>query len=468
MPRPNPHPSTLFSLIPVNNQAQAVLTHPNNSHLVSLIPNLPESEYPKGVQCGLNIGFHIGSKSRYTLATLGRNGADITVEGPNISRIHCAFEIHKDSCLVMLYDRSITKSTQPYGANAIPFELERNPRRIVVTETVNQAFGFGGITCDLVQFRIHWHHDPNQLNIQERLSHREDHPCFARTLDETPIVPPSGPVTENTPRNQEPKIRYMRGIRLGGGSYGQVWRITNVDSGEILAVKRVKLPEQGLQSSAYTMLKREVEALARVSHANIVEYISAQGWTEEYLEIFTKLKEGSVQDLINKGLFIRDPSSVDSLLHQMLQALDYLAYNGMVHRDVKPENILYTSLPHGGYTFQLTDFGLCNVVSDARTYAGTPVYMAPEVLCNLEIKQTPKVDVWSLFVTITYVMNAGGYRDKPLHTNEQKIKAVLEAANDKLLQPIQLMAMVNPDRRASAAKMLNDIFHGKGLTTPRN
>lgn len=199
-----------------------------------------------------------------------------------------------------------------------------------------------------------------------------------------------------------------------------------------------------------------------------MEYISAQGWTEEDFEIFTKLKEGSVQDLISQDLFTRDPSSVDPLLHQMLQALDYLAYNDMIHRDVKPENILYTSLPHGGYTFQLTDFGLCNVVSDAHTYAGTPVYMAPEVLCNLRIKQTPKVDVWSLFVTIIYAMNAGGYRDKPLHTDEEKIKAVLEAANDELLQPIRLMAMVNPDRRASAAKMLNDVFHGKGLTTPRN
>ena len=55
---------------------------------------------------------------------------------------------------------------------------------------------------------------------------------------------------------------------LGSGSYGQVWRVANVDSGEFLAVKRVELPGQGLQSSAYTMLKREVEALARVSHVS--------------------------------------------------------------------------------------------------------------------------------------------------------------------------------------------------------
>lgn len=267
MPHPKPHPLALFSLVPGNDQASAILAHSNNSHLVSLIPDLKGPEYPEGIAYGLNIGFHIGSKSRYTLATIGRNGADIIVEEPSISRVHCSFEIHKDSGLIMLYDRSTAKSTQLYGADTIPFELGRDPRRVVVTNKVNKAFGFGGATCDLVRFKIHWHdHYPNALNIQEQLSYREDNPYFARTLDETP---PSGPVIKiNTPGNQEPKIRYTGGICLGGGSYGQVWSAANVDSGELLAVKRVKMPEQGLQSSAYTMLKREVEALARISHVS--------------------------------------------------------------------------------------------------------------------------------------------------------------------------------------------------------
>lgn len=57
----------------------------NNSHLVSLIPDLKRPEYPEGIECELNIGFYIRSKSRYTLATLGRNGAHlghfITMDG---------------------------------------------------------------------------------------------------------------------------------------------------------------------------------------------------------------------------------------------------------------------------------------------------------------------------------------------------------------------------------------------------
>ena len=60
------------------------------------------------------------------------------------------------------------------------------------------------------------------------------------------------------------------------------------------------------------------------------------------------------------------------------------------------------------------------------------------------------------------------YRDKLLGINEEKIKAVQEAANHNLSQPIRHMAIVDPDQRASAADMLKGIFGGEGLTTPYN
>jgi len=96
----------------------------------------------------------------------------------------------------------------------------------------------------------------------------------------------------------------------------------------------------------------------------------------------------------------------------MLKALDYLACNWYIHRDVKPENILYTSIPGRDYVFQLADFGLCNVIGKATTFTGTLKYMAPEVLQNKLTQQTPKVDVWSLFVTLAWVLDVGGYQRK--------------------------------------------------------
>ena len=52
---------------------------------------------------------------------------------------------------------------------------------------------------------------------------------------------------------------------------------------------------------------------------------------------------------------------------------------GIIHRDVKPENIIYISHPGGQYQFQLGDFGLSNRQATAVTFCGTPIYMAPEM-----------------------------------------------------------------------------------------
>lgn len=267
MQRQSPHPLTRFSLIPCNDRTLTVLDHPNNRHLVSLIPGAKNPMNGDGQTNGLNIGFHIGSKSRYTLATLGRSGADIALEGANISRIQCSFEIHQDTDEIMLYDRSTTLSTQTYGEHAVPFEPGRCPRRVVVSSELNEQFGFGGAAHDLFQFKIHWHEAAPDMG--ERINYREDNPQFARTVDETPTILPSQRTTRiHTPGNGELKIRYKDGKVLGCGTFGVVCKAVNVDTGEIWALKRIKWPEYGLHPSAYTSMKREVETLYRISHVS--------------------------------------------------------------------------------------------------------------------------------------------------------------------------------------------------------
>lgn len=180
------------------------------------------------------------------------------------------------------------------------------------------------------------------------------------------------------------------------------------------------------------------------------------------------LKEGTLESIIKSSDGF-STSIADFLFPQMLQALDCLAYNGIIYRDVKLENILYTSQPGGQYQFQLGDFGLCNRVVDASAFAGSYIYMAPEMF--RKGGQTSKLDVWSLFVTMSWTLDAGAFRQKSnlFKCVEDAQEAVLHiASNIDTVSRIQEMAAVNPKERASAAQILVKYYNGVGLSTPRN
>ena len=249
-----PHSSTLFLLMPKNPRAEDVLNHPENSHLVAWDPD--EQKW------GISVGAHIGSSSRYTLATLGRTGADIVVEGAIISRIQCSFEYHPESGQVMLYDHSNAQTTQLLGHDAFPFETGRI-RRVVVARKINGLFGMGGLGCDHVQFRLLW--QPGFLQVSEDyFNHRVDPPRLARTIDEAPTVLPSGRTTRiHIPGDARLKLRVNPGEKLGTGQFGSVRKALDVDSGKMLAVKSIKRSAGGMD---WLLLKREVKTLARISH----------------------------------------------------------------------------------------------------------------------------------------------------------------------------------------------------------
>lgn len=284
-------------------------------------------------------------------------------------------------------------------------------------------------------------------------------------------------------------MRYVKfGGPLGSGQFGTVYKAINVDSGKFMALKILQRPTRtpelvDWEHLLYYALKREVEALSEINHvskpfstsyahetdiraSHTSSIISRhKAGTNRRVKIFMGLKEGTLESLIESGANV--PVVATTVFPQMLQALDHIAWKGIVHRDVKPENILYVSQSDGEHCFQLGDFGLCNRIVDATTFAGSRLYMPPEIF--REGYQTHKVDVWSLFVTMLWTLDAGDFRSRSnqFQYDAEVQRAVLSAAsNVSAVSKIREMAIVNPEKRASAAQMLVKHFDGVGLSTP--
>ncbi|WEW58107.1 hypothetical protein PRK78_003574 [Emydomyces testavorans] len=427
----------------------------------------------------LDIGFHICSHSSNTLATLGRGeNADIFIDGSSISRIQCSFEVNYDSGVVMLYDRSNAQSTQVFGDNVVPFEHGR-PRRVVVSDEINTTLGMGGVGCNLVLFQFKWHQGFSQTMDRIKASHglmnhvQADHLRLAPTVDDVLSDVPSQRVTRiHTMGERQPKIKYVTIELIATGAFGSVYKALNLYTGSLMAVKTLpgsfsKMESSPQGSQQYKALKREIETLSRLSHPNIIDYIASQGWEDGQVEIFMGLKEGNVETLIESGK--ANPLEIaDSIFQQMLEALDFLDFNGLVHRDVKPPNILFTSRSDGQYLFQLTDFGLANSVISARTYAGSPLFMAPEMFHGGP--QTSKVDMWSFYVTMLWILNVNQFRDRcnSFKTIEETLEEISKTSTTERMSGIREMAVLDPSLRASAAQMLVKHFKGQGLVSPRN
>ncbi|KAL6409740.1 Serine/threonine-protein kinase RAD53 [Ilyonectria robusta] len=480
MPPPSPRPLTLFTLIPDSDAARAAVHHSANAPFVS--------QY--GDQLVFDVG-HMRAKPDGTLVTLGRGNADIVLDSPSLSRIQCSFVINPDTNVVMLHDLSGQWSTQVFGLPLFPFENDRT-RQVVVSPTLNPVLGMGGEKRDLYKFQLEWRQDlTNTLKeIKARkeadasISYQED-TRNARTIDakETEMQTPRFDLRIQVP--PRPKIRYIRpdDSALGRGQFGQVFKALDVDTGRFLAVKRLVRQAEGSWEAAAQ--KREVEVLSRSRHPRIVEFVGQQ-MDEFGLDIFMALKEGSVQSLVNQ--ILRESTTPENcnarivtvgegVFPQMLSALDFLAYNGVVHRDVKPANILYDTTSKGKHNFYLGDFGLCHKTTIAETLGiGTKIYMAPELnrLGPQEISGTgsqAKADVWSLFATMLWILDVNGYRERSsaFWTHQEAVGAVVyEADNSAGMASIREMAIYRPELRASAAQMLLKIKHADDLTTPRN
>ena len=165
------------------------------------------------MELGLEIGFHISCTSPWTLATIGRDDADILLIGPHFSRIQCSFEIDEITHEIMLEDRSLSHTAEFFGSSAISFQEGRPRRRVVVNENTNLQLGFGGQHCNIAQFSLIW--NPHKISILEQVENRVGNPRKNRTMEFPTTNILSACLTRIHTSKDQANVRYIRKGVLG-------------------------------------------------------------------------------------------------------------------------------------------------------------------------------------------------------------------------------------------------------------
>jgi len=209
-------------------------------------------------------------------------------------------------------------------------------------------------------------------------------------------VPPDMPVGPNS-------FQIARGQLIGKGSYGRVYLGMNLTTGDLLAVKQVEVKhkiagqDKDKIKEMVAALDQEIDTMQHLEHPNIVQYLGCE--RKEYsISIFLEyIPGGSIGSCLRKhGKF--DESLVSSMTRQTLSGLAYLHTEGVLHRDLKADNIL---LDTDG-TCKISDFGISKKTDNiygndvTNSMQGSVFWMAPEVIRSQGQGYSAKVDIWSL------------------------------------------------------------------------
>lgn len=184
--------------------------------------------------------------------------------------------------------------------------------------------------------------------------------------------------------------RYQFIKQLGDGTYGSVILANVIESGEKVAIKKMK---KKFYDWNECIELREVKALKKLNHANIVKLKEVIRERDVLYFIFEYMKENLYQMTKDRDKLFPE-STVRNVSYQILQGLAFMHKHGYFHRDLKPENLLCS----GPECVKIADFGLAREIRSAppyTDYVSTRWYRAPEVLLRSTNYSSP-IDVWAL------------------------------------------------------------------------
>lgn len=179
--------------------------------------------------------------------------------------------------------------------------------------------------------------------------------------------------------------RYIEGRVLGAGTYAKVYEAIDSQSGAVVALKKILLDErEGMAASAL----REISLIKSISHENIIKILQII----HHENCLTIVFEYMEYDLLG---YIEKYGNISLLINQLISAVHHLHTRNIMHRDLKPQNILVNS----NGILKIADFGLArHIAPDDAEYSPEVItlwYRAPELLRG-STKYGCEVDIWSL------------------------------------------------------------------------
>ena len=251
---------------------------------------------------------------------------------------------------------------------------------------------------------------------------------------------------------------------LNTGGMAEVYRARESSTNRLVAVK-VLPPALAADPAYVTRFKNEAIQVRKLAHPNIVR-IEDFGQQGQYFYLVMPLFPGSLRDVLNRHALLH-PLDVLAVGMQIASALAAVHALGLIHRDIKPDNILLSD-----DRAMLTDFGIVRRIDIAQegqipTLAGTglpvgtPQYMAPEQLAGHTVDH--RADLYALGAVL-YEMLTG----RPPHIGEGPYAVASHALNDPIMPPSRLNPVISPgfdavlmralardpgDRYANAASM---------------
>ncbi|KAJ0974570.1 hypothetical protein J5N97_016535 [Dioscorea zingiberensis] len=224
--------------------------------------------------------------------------------------------------------------------------------------------------------------------------------------------------------------QYEKVEKIGEGTYGVVYKARDRLTNETIALKKIRLEQEdeGVPSTAI----REISLLKEMQHGNIVRLQDVVHSEKRIYLVFEYLDLDLKKHMDSCSELAKDPRLVKTFLYQILRGIAYCHSHRVLHRDLKPQNLLIDRRTNA---LKLADFGLARAFGiPVRTFTHEVVtlwYRAPEILLGSRHYSTP-VDVWSVGCIFAEMVN-----QKPLFPGDSEI--------DELFKIFRILGTPNED-----------------------